>query len=198
MLGPSFSTLRTTAKRFASTVSLLIRARSSKRRSTSRVGWTPPPGTLTDVERAALVSAKSEPVWHLDLPPTVLDLLGLWSLPETARFRAKMVGTSLLRKERTHAEVPLTNCSELWGCAFRNWGLMRGALKLEAREWDFDWHCWNVGISTRAKSTIWAEQPAGSSRRARKISSAVCPRPRPIGSAKSRARRALRAEKAPC
>lgn len=40
--------------------------------------------------------------------------------------------------------VPLTNCSELWACAFRNWGVMRGRLKLEAREWDFEWHCWDV------------------------------------------------------
>ena len=118
-------------------------------------GWVDaPPGTLTEVERAALVSAKNEPIWHLDLPPTVLDLLGLWSLPETARFRAKMVGTSLLRKDRTHAEVSLTNCSELWGCAFRNWGLMRGTLKLEAREWDFDWHCWDVGIDPREEHDL--------------------------------------------
>jgi glucan phosphoethanolaminetransferase (alkaline phosphatase superfamily) len=109
-------------------------------------GWVDaPPGTLTDPERAALASAKNEPTWHLDLPPTVLDLLGLWSSPETARYRSKMVGSSLLRRERTHAEIPLTNCTELWGCPFRNWGLMQGMLKLEAREWDFDWHCWNVG-----------------------------------------------------
>jgi hypothetical protein len=83
------------------------------------------------------------------LPPTVLDLMGLWTTPETARFRTKMVGTSLLREERTLAEIPLTNCSELWGCAFRNWGLMRGMLKVEAREWDFDWHCWNVATDPR-------------------------------------------------
>ena len=45
--------------------------------------------------------------------------------------------------------VPLTNCTEIWGCAFRNWGLMQGTLKLEAREWDFDWHCWNVAEDPR-------------------------------------------------
>jgi arylsulfatase A-like enzyme len=120
-------------------------------------GWVDAPaGTLTDAERAALISARSEPVWHLDLPPTVLDLLGLWSTPETARFRAKMVGTSLLRQERTHGEVPLTNCSELWGCAFRNWGLMKGTLKIEAREWDFDWHCWNVDSDPREEHDLGA------------------------------------------
>ena len=103
-----------------------------------------PEGTLTAAERAALASAKSEAVWHVDLAPTVLDLLGLWSLPELTNYRAKMIGSSLLRTERTHGIVPLTNCSELWGCAFRNWGAMRDTRKLEAREWDSDWHCWDV------------------------------------------------------
>jgi hypothetical protein len=55
-----------------------------------------------------------------------------------------MIGHSLLRGERTTSAVPLTNCTELWGCAFRNWGVMSGRKKLEAREWDFDWHCWDV------------------------------------------------------
>ncbi len=42
------------------------------------------------------------------------------------------------------AALDLTNCSGIWGCAFRNWGLMRGARKLEAREWDNRWHCYDV------------------------------------------------------
>jgi glucan phosphoethanolaminetransferase (alkaline phosphatase superfamily) len=113
-----------------------------------------PPGTLTDTERAALASAHSEPTWHLDLPPTILDLLGLWSTPQTVRFRAKMAGTSLLRRDRTHAVVPLTNCTELWGCPFRNWGLMQGTRKLEAREWDFDWHCWDVATDPREEHDL--------------------------------------------
>jgi arylsulfatase A-like enzyme len=105
-----------------------------------------PPATLASSERAALEHARTAPVWHVDLAPTMLDLLGLRASPELAHFRSKMVGHSLLRAERTTGVVPLTNCSELWGCAFRNWGLMRGSLKLEAREWDFDWHCWDVAV----------------------------------------------------
>ena len=38
----------------------------------------------------------------------------------------------------------LTNCTWLWECAFRNWGMMQGPLKLEAREWDNEFHCFNV------------------------------------------------------
>jgi hypothetical protein len=40
--------------------------------------------------------------------------------------------------------VPLTNCTWVWECAFRNWGMMQGPLKLEAREWDNEYHCFNV------------------------------------------------------
>jgi arylsulfatase A-like enzyme len=103
-----------------------------------------PAPALAPGEREALVRAGTELSWHVDVAPTILDLLGLRSSPELLHFRSKMIGKSLLRAERTTSIVPLTNCSELWGCAFRNWGVMRGPLKLEAREWDFDWHCWDV------------------------------------------------------
>jgi glucan phosphoethanolaminetransferase (alkaline phosphatase superfamily) len=103
-----------------------------------------PQGTLTPDERSHLVGRARSAAWHVDLAPTFVDLLRLRAVPELGRFHARMSGTSLLQKEPTQALVPLTNCSELWGCAFRNWGLMRGSLKLEAREWDFDWHCWDV------------------------------------------------------
>jgi hypothetical protein len=71
-------------------------------------------------------------------------LLGIYDSPGLSRVRSKVAGRSLLRDSPVSAAVPLTNCSELWGCAFRNWGMMKGPLKLEAREWDFDWHCWDV------------------------------------------------------
>jgi len=103
-----------------------------------------PPATLTEGERAHLTARSLATAWHVDVAPTILDLLRLRGAPELGRFVARMAGTSLFSPGSTESVVPLTNCSELWGCAFRNWGLMRGSLKLEAREWDFDWHCWDV------------------------------------------------------
>lgn len=103
-----------------------------------------PPGTLTADEHAHLTARAAGPTWHTDLAPTFLDLLRIRAAPELNRFESRMMGVSLLQKRSSEEWVPLTNCSELWGCAFRNWGLMRGSLKLEAREWDFEWHCWNV------------------------------------------------------
>ena len=103
-----------------------------------------PAETLTAAEREALAAAREALVWHVDFAPTMLDLLGLWDAPGLATARRRMVGTSLLRPLRTSAILPLTNCTELWGCAFRNWGVAQGTLKLESREFDADWHCWDL------------------------------------------------------
>jgi glucan phosphoethanolaminetransferase (alkaline phosphatase superfamily) len=108
-------------------------------------GWVDAPaGTLAPEEEASLKALKDTPVWHLDLAPTFLDLLGLWDEPKMAPFRARMMGHPLTRPERTLEPVPMTNCTWVWECAFRNWGMMQGSRKLEAREWDGEFHCFDV------------------------------------------------------
>lgn len=108
-------------------------------------GWIDaPPGTLAPEEEASIEKAKEELVWHLDLAPTFLDLMGLWDDPALAPFRARMMGHPLTRPERTIEPVPLTNCTWVWECSFRNWGMMQGPMKIEAREWDGEFHCFNV------------------------------------------------------
>ena len=108
-------------------------------------GWIDAPaGTLSDAEEAALRGARDQFVWHFDLPPTMLDLMGIWDAPELRPFRARMVGTPLTRPERTTWPVPLNNCTWLWECGFRNWGLMQGPIKIEAREWDDEFHCFDL------------------------------------------------------
>lgn len=107
-------------------------------------GWIDAPAaTLTQSESAALASASRAFTFHVDVAPTVLDLLGLWDAPELQRFRKRMLGTSWLRGTTTLA-VPLTNCAAFWTCPFRNWGMMRGNMKLEARAWDGAWHCFDL------------------------------------------------------
>lgn len=103
-----------------------------------------PEGTLTEAEAAALASHKDTPVFHADLAPTILDLLGLEREGGFSRWSGSMVGTSLLAPIERKEPMALTNCSGVWGCAFRNWGLMQGSLKLEARAWDTTWHCYDV------------------------------------------------------
>jgi glucan phosphoethanolaminetransferase (alkaline phosphatase superfamily) len=103
-----------------------------------------PPGTLSEDEEASIRAAKEEMVWHLDLGPTLLDLIGVWDDPALWPFRRRMIGHPLTRRERTMEPVPLTNCTWVWECGFRNWGLMQGPMKLEAREWDGEYHCFDV------------------------------------------------------
>lgn len=108
-------------------------------------GWVDaPPGTLAPEEEASLRSAREQLIFHLDLAPTFLDLLGLWDDPAMAPYRARMMGHPLTRPERTKEPMPLTNCTWVWECAFRNWGMMLGPMKIEAREWDGEFHCFNV------------------------------------------------------
>jgi glucan phosphoethanolaminetransferase (alkaline phosphatase superfamily) len=103
-----------------------------------------PRGTLSPEEEENIKAAKDELVFHLDLSTTFFDLLGFWDDPAFAPFRARMMGHPLTRRERTVEPMPLTNCTWLWECAFRNWGMMQGPMKLEAREWDNEYHCFHV------------------------------------------------------
>lgn len=108
-------------------------------------GWIDAPkGTLSDREAQSLENAEQEFVWHYDLTPTVLDLLGVWDAPAIREHRARMVGHPLTRPQRTTGAVPLTNCSWVWECGFRNWGLMQGQMKIEARGWDSAFHCFDL------------------------------------------------------
>jgi arylsulfatase A-like enzyme len=116
-----------------------------------------PAGTLTDAERGALASAKSALVWHLDFAPTILDLLGLADVEGLSPFRARMIGTSLLRKERTQAVLPITNCTDTWGCGYRNWGVVRGTWKLVARQHDPNWQCYDLASDPKERRDLGAE-----------------------------------------
>ena len=108
-------------------------------------GWIDAPeGTLSEEELAAVVGAKNAFTWHYDLAPTMLDLMGLWDVSALQPQLRKMLGTPLTRPLPDARPLPLNNCSWLWECGFRNWGLMQGRLKLEAREWDDEYHCFDV------------------------------------------------------
>jgi glucan phosphoethanolaminetransferase (alkaline phosphatase superfamily) len=115
-----------------------------------------PDGTLGEAEEEALRSARDKPVFHTDMTPTILDLMGIWDEPALATYRAKMVGSSLLRGDYKETPLALTNCTGIWGCAFKNWGVMRGSLKLEAREWDRAWHCYDVLADPREERDLGA------------------------------------------
>jgi hypothetical protein len=53
----------------------------------------------------------------------------------------------------------MTNCSGVWGCAFENWGVMRGFRKVHAREWDKEWLCYDVQSDPSEMSPIPLSDP---------------------------------------
>jgi hypothetical protein len=68
-----------------------------------------------------------------------------------------MPGRSWLRAPAPPAPLALTNCSGVWGCTFKNWGMMRGFKKLEAREWDQKWHCYDVAKDPNEENDLGAD-----------------------------------------
>jgi glucan phosphoethanolaminetransferase (alkaline phosphatase superfamily) len=104
-----------------------------------------PPGTLTASEEESVRSLRTTPVTHLDVFPTLMDLLGFWDAPELAPFRARAGGSSLLRGgSEVNRPLVMSNCTELWACAFKNWGAIKGTKKLIAHQGDRAWNCYDV------------------------------------------------------
>jgi glucan phosphoethanolaminetransferase (alkaline phosphatase superfamily) len=103
-----------------------------------------PPGLLTPEQEQNLRAKRQAFTFHVDIAPTIIDLMGIWDDPALDRFQTKMLGNSLLRPELTEQALPMTNCAGVWSCAFENWGYMRRNMKLEARAWDSGWKCYDL------------------------------------------------------
>jgi glucan phosphoethanolaminetransferase (alkaline phosphatase superfamily) len=117
-----------------------------------------PPGTLTDAEVEALRKKRNDYLFHIDLAPTVLDLMGVLDDPGIAEYRTRMHGHSLLRPELSEQPIPMTNCAGVWSCAFENWGYMQKNLKLEARSWDSGWRCYDLDADPEERNDLGPEK----------------------------------------
>jgi glucan phosphoethanolaminetransferase (alkaline phosphatase superfamily) len=114
-----------------------------------------PAGTLTDSELEHLRALRTTPVTHLDVFPTMMDLLGFWDAPELAALRAKTAGASLLRGgSDPNRALVLSNCTELWACAFKNWGAMKGTRKLIAHQGDHAWNCYDISTDPEEEHNL--------------------------------------------
>ncbi len=117
-----------------------------------------PPGVLAPAEERALARLARTRLTMLDVLPTVLDLMGVWDAPGIAGMRAKMPGESLLRGgSPPDRPVVLTNCTELFACAFKNWGAMRGRLKLVGTENDHAWSCYDTAADPHERTDLGEE-----------------------------------------
>jgi glucan phosphoethanolaminetransferase (alkaline phosphatase superfamily) len=108
-------------------------------------GWIDaPPGTLTPEETQSLRGKQREYLFHVDIAPTILDLMGVNLDPSIAKYQARMPGHSLLRPALSTQPLLMSNCAGVWSCAFENWGIMQKNMKLESRAWDSGWRCHDV------------------------------------------------------
>ena len=114
-----------------------------------------PKGSLTGDEEAHLRALEKTPVTQLDVFPTVMDLMGLWDAPELGAFKPRILGQSLLRGGSA-PERPLvfSNCTELWACAFKNWGAVAGTRKLIAHQGDSGWSCFDVATDPKEEAPL--------------------------------------------
>lgn len=114
-----------------------------------------PKGTLSSQEEDALRARKTTPVSQLDVFPTMMDLLGLWDAPGVQQFKPRVAGQTLLREpyEEDRAIV-MSNCTELWACAFKNWGAMRGTKKLIAHQGDRSWNCFDFAADPKEETHL--------------------------------------------
>ena len=53
--------------------------------------------------------------------------------------------------------IVMTNCSELWACAFKNWGAIKGTKKLIAHQGDTAWHCFDLSLDPKEENDLGAE-----------------------------------------
>ena len=100
-----------------------------------------PAGTLTQQEAQTLRDKQSDYVFHVDIAPTILDLMGVNLDPAIAQYQTRMPGHSLLRPALSAEPLLMSNCTGVWSCAFENWGIMQKNMKLESRAWDSGWRC---------------------------------------------------------
>lgn len=118
-----------------------------------------PPGTLSAEEAKNLRAKQDAYNFHVDIAPTILDLLGVWHDPAIARYKERMHGHSLLGPTVTDEPLALTNCGGVWSCAFENWGYVQGPMLVEARSWDPGWYCFDDSKDPREMHPIYPRSP---------------------------------------
>jgi len=98
-------------------------------------------GALDANEASALASHAQDFVTHLDVLPTILDVLGVLDANAMTEYAPKLGGRTLLRTGEATAAIPITNCTDMFPCPVKTWGLLSGGRALLSQQWDSDWRC---------------------------------------------------------
>jgi glucan phosphoethanolaminetransferase (alkaline phosphatase superfamily) len=96
---------------------------------------------LSPQQARDLHANRTDPVTHLDVLPTLLDVLGLKAHVALLRWANALPGRSLLAHLGQLGAIPITNCTELFPCPINTWGVLGRRTKLVAQAWDGQWRC---------------------------------------------------------
>lgn len=114
-------------------------------------------GLLSADQLASLQAAERAPTSHVDVLPTVLDVLGVWDSAGLVPFRARMVGRSLLGPAPSKPRaIPMTSCNESFPCPQNTWGMLGDHYALIAQSWDGGFHC--VPLDDRGEAVPWTAE----------------------------------------
>jgi hypothetical protein len=95
-------------------------------------------------QATALASHENDVVTHLDVLPTLLDAYGVLDALSMREHVSGFAGRSLLRSTDALETAPMTNCTDMFPCPVRTWGLLGTQRALVAQPWDPTWRCVDV------------------------------------------------------
>jgi glucan phosphoethanolaminetransferase (alkaline phosphatase superfamily) len=98
-------------------------------------------GAVKELEVERLRENRQQPVTHLDLLPTLLNIMGLGNHVALQHWVTQLPGRNLLAALRPPTPMPISNCTELFPCPINTWGMLGAERKLTAQSWDGQWRC---------------------------------------------------------
>ena len=99
-------------------------------------------GGLEPSQVENLKSYRDALVTHLDVLPTLLDVLGVLDGYAFSTLRKELPGRSLVAPRRPLGRaVPMTNCTALFPCPLETWGVLDETHELVGQPWDADFRC---------------------------------------------------------
>jgi hypothetical protein len=107
---------------------------------------------LHDDERGPALAAHADDwVTHLDVVPTILDFFGAWGSFPFRPWTDALRGRSLLRPFASPEAqmLPLTNCTDVFPCPVKTWGILHGAHAYTAQPWDYHFRCVDLHDDTK-------------------------------------------------
>jgi hypothetical protein len=110
-------------------------------------------GALDASQVENLKSYREALVTHLDVLPTLLDVMGVLDGFAFSRLRKELPGRSLVapRLPLGHV-VPLTNCTALFPCPLETWGVLDETHEFVGQPWDGDFRCVALGSGAQGES----------------------------------------------